>query len=170
MIFVTWAFIVNLHSVNSWMSRNFSQNRRDMHNHSAGKRTFDHLLKLACRAKWLSVCLRTKRLWIRIPLQSLNLDELLKLISPAFYMLCFVMKKTTKKPKKIQSLHIQYAIDGINEETWPHWFGVFFFFWGWQNTIKNSKNGHFLVSESLVLVEFLVKNGVWGLIVLSIDF
>ena len=152
------------------MSRNFSQNRRDMHNHLAGKRTFDHLLKLACGAKWLSVCLRTKRLWIRIPLQSLNLDELLKLLSPAFYMLCFVMKKTTKKPKKIQSLHIQYAIDGINEETWPHWFGVFFFFWGWQIIIKNSKNGHFLVSESLVLVEFLVKNGVWGLIVLSIDF
>ena len=72
---------------------------RDMHNHLAGKRTFDHLLKLACGAKWLRVCLRTKRLWIRITLQSLNLDELLKLISPAFYMLCFVMKKT-KKPKK----------------------------------------------------------------------
>ena len=35
-------------------------------NHLAGKRTLDHFRKTSL-AKWLSVCLRTKLLWVRIP-------------------------------------------------------------------------------------------------------
>ena len=41
------------------------------HNHLVRKRTLNHLAKLASLAKWLSVCLRTKWLWVRIPLLSL---------------------------------------------------------------------------------------------------
>ena len=41
------------------------------HNHLVRKRTLKHLAKLA---KWLSVRLRTKWLWVRVPLQSLNLQ------------------------------------------------------------------------------------------------
>ena len=41
-------------------------------NHLGCKRTLDHLVKLVSSAKWLGVCLQTKRSWIRFPLQPLN--------------------------------------------------------------------------------------------------
>ena len=44
------------------------------HSHLVGKQTLNHL---ASFAKWLSVCLRTKWMWVRVPLQSLNLQLLL---------------------------------------------------------------------------------------------
>ena len=44
------------------------------HSHLVCKRTLNHL---ASFAKWLSVCLRTKWMWVRVPLQSLNLQLLL---------------------------------------------------------------------------------------------
>ena len=49
-----------------------------IHNHLVRKQTLNHLAKLASLAKWLSVCLRTKWLWVRIPLLSLNLLFILK--------------------------------------------------------------------------------------------
>ena len=39
-----------------------------IHNHLVHKRTLNHLAKLANLAKWLIVNLRTKCLWVRIPL------------------------------------------------------------------------------------------------------
>ena len=42
-------------------------------NHLVLKRTLNHLAKLT-RSKWLSVCLRTKWFWVRVHLQSLNLQ------------------------------------------------------------------------------------------------
>ena len=71
-------FRVNLHPIVTWMSRNSLletpcdiwylsvSNEIRTHNHLVCKRTLKHL------AKWLSVRLRTKWLWIRIPLLSLN--------------------------------------------------------------------------------------------------
>ena len=44
------------------------------HNHLVRKRTLNHLAKLARLAKWLSVRLQTKSLWIRISLLSLKLQ------------------------------------------------------------------------------------------------
>ena len=44
------------------------------HNHLVRKRTLNHLAKLNCLAKLLSVCLQTKWLSVRIPLQSLKLQ------------------------------------------------------------------------------------------------
>ena len=41
------------------------------HNHLVRKRTLKHLVKLASLAKWSSVRLRTKWLWVGIPLLSL---------------------------------------------------------------------------------------------------
>ena len=41
-----------------------------------GTRTLNHLAKLASLVKWLSVCLWTKWLLIRVPLQSLKLHIL----------------------------------------------------------------------------------------------
>ena len=38
-----------------------------------GTRTHNHLAKLASLAKWLSVRLQTKSLWVRVPLQPLKL-------------------------------------------------------------------------------------------------
>ena len=43
------------------------------HNQLVRKRTLSHLAKLAYLAKWLSIRLRTKWLWVQIPFQSLNL-------------------------------------------------------------------------------------------------
>ena len=43
------------------------------HNHLVHKRTLSRLAKLASLAKWLTIRLRTKWLWLRIPLQSLKL-------------------------------------------------------------------------------------------------
>ena len=48
-------------------------------NHLVRKRTFNHLAKLASLAKWLSVRLRTKRLWVRVLLQSLNFHFVFKI-------------------------------------------------------------------------------------------
>ena len=44
------------------------------HNHLVHKRTLNHLAKLVCWAKCLSVRLQTKWLWVRIPLRSLKLQ------------------------------------------------------------------------------------------------
>ena len=45
------------------------------HNHLVRKKkTLNHLAKLASLAKWLSVCLQTKWLWVRISLLSLKLQ------------------------------------------------------------------------------------------------
>ena len=44
------------------------------HNHLFRKQTLNYLAKLASLTKWLSVCLRTKWLWVRVPLQSLKLQ------------------------------------------------------------------------------------------------
>ena len=52
----------------------FDCNGTRTHNHLVRKRTLNHLAKLASLAKWLSVLLRTKWLWVRVPLQSLNLQ------------------------------------------------------------------------------------------------
>ena len=60
-----------------------ARNRRDIsslsdnngirnHNHLVRKRTRTHLTKLARLAKWLIVRLRTKWLWVRIPLLYLT--------------------------------------------------------------------------------------------------
>ena len=48
-----------------WSSSDYKGTRTD--NHLGCKRTLNHLAKLA---KWLSVRLQTKWLWIRVPLQS----------------------------------------------------------------------------------------------------
>ena len=49
-------------------------NEIQTHNHLVRKRTLNHLAKLASLAKWMSVHLRTKCLWVRISLFSLNLQ------------------------------------------------------------------------------------------------
>ena len=64
-----------------WLSVTFSQllsncNGTRTHNHLVCKWTLNHLAKLASLVKWLSVCLRTKWLLIRVPLQSLKLHIL----------------------------------------------------------------------------------------------
>ena len=41
------------------------------HNHLVHKRTLNHLAKPAGLAKWLSVCLWTKWLWVRVQLLSI---------------------------------------------------------------------------------------------------
>ena len=41
------------------------------YNHLDCKQTLNHLAKLASLAKWLIVRLRTKSLWVQVPLQSL---------------------------------------------------------------------------------------------------
>ena len=46
-------------------------NRIRTHNHLVHKQTLNHLAKLTSLAKWLSVHLRTKWLWVRIRLGSL---------------------------------------------------------------------------------------------------
>ena len=43
------------------------------HNHLVRKRTLNHLAKLKQLAKCLSVGLQTKWLWVRVPLQSLDI-------------------------------------------------------------------------------------------------
>ena len=68
-------FRVNLHSIVAWMSRNslfetgaiteVSSDNNGIQTHNL-KRTFNHLAKLASLAKFLSVCLRTKWLRVRI--------------------------------------------------------------------------------------------------------
>ena len=55
---------------------NFSRdcNGTRTHNCLVRKRTLNHLAKLVILAKWLSVRLGTKLLWVRVLLQSLNLQ------------------------------------------------------------------------------------------------
>ena len=48
------------------------QQRDSIQNHLVCERTLNHLSKLAYLAKWLSVRLRTKWLWVRISLLSLK--------------------------------------------------------------------------------------------------
>ena len=48
-----------------------NNNRIRTHNHLVHKQTLNHLAKLTSLAKWLSVHLRTKWLWVRIRLGSL---------------------------------------------------------------------------------------------------
>ena len=43
-------------------------------NYLARKQSLNHLAELSSLAKWLSVCLRSKWLWVRVLLQSLNLQ------------------------------------------------------------------------------------------------
>ena len=45
-------------------------NRIQTQNHLVCEQTINHLVKLAFLAKWLSACLPTKRLWVRISLLS----------------------------------------------------------------------------------------------------
>ena len=49
-------------------------NEIQTHNHLLCKKTLNCLTKLASLAKWLSVCLQTKWLWVRISLLSLKLQ------------------------------------------------------------------------------------------------
>ena len=53
-------------------------NRAWTHNHLVRKGTLSQLAKLASLAKWLSVLLWPKWLWVRVPLQSLNTDAVSK--------------------------------------------------------------------------------------------
>ena len=50
------------------------------HNHLIRKRTLNHLAKLASLAKWLTVCLRTKCLWVWVQLQLdlMSANDLIK--------------------------------------------------------------------------------------------
>ena len=58
-----------------WMSLILSvSNAIRTYNHIVYKRTLNHLAKLANLAKWLSVHLRAKWLWIRIALPSLKIQ------------------------------------------------------------------------------------------------
>ena len=57
------------------------------HKHSVRKRTLHHLAKfgkVASVAKLFSVCLRNIRLWIRIPLLSLKLADIIPRSSKEF--------------------------------------------------------------------------------------
>ena len=83
-------FRVNPHSVVAWMSRNSLTDSKwtRIHNHLICKQTLNHLARLATLAKWLSVCLWTKRLWVQVQLQSLkSLLELTKFkaLFPTYY-------------------------------------------------------------------------------------
>ena len=51
------------------------------HNYLVRKQTLNHLAKLANLAKWLSVRLWTKWLWVWVPLQSLTIFNFLYLFS-----------------------------------------------------------------------------------------
>ena len=51
---------------------NYNETRT--HNHLVRKQTPNHLAKMANLAKWLSFRLRTKWLWVLVPLQSLKLQ------------------------------------------------------------------------------------------------
>ena len=72
-------FRVNPHSIVAWMSRNSLLKTgaksevwvtpTRTHSLLVRKWTLNHLAKLA---KWLSVCLQTKWLWVQVLLQSLN--------------------------------------------------------------------------------------------------
>ena len=78
------SFRVNLHSVVclnvkelfAWSRCHIwslsDNNGIQTHNHLIHKQTLNHLAKWASLAKWLSVCLRTKGLGVRIPMLSLR--------------------------------------------------------------------------------------------------
>ena len=79
------SFRVNLHSIVCLNAKELlARSRRHMsslsdsnvirtHNYLVRKRTLNHIAKLASLAKWLSVCLRTKWLWVRMTLLSLEI-------------------------------------------------------------------------------------------------
>ena len=58
----------NRRDIWSWSDCNWTRT----HNHLVRKRTLNHLTKLISLAKRLSVRLRTKWLWVQVPLQSLK--------------------------------------------------------------------------------------------------
>ena len=66
-------------------------NGTQTHNHLVRKRTLNHLAKLA---KWSNVRLRTKWLWVRVPLQSLK--WVIFVFSEAFVMLFYAILMTYK--------------------------------------------------------------------------
>ena len=57
--------VYNMHGL-EWLQRNLN------YNYLVCKQTLNNLAKLASLAKWLSVCLQTRLLWVRVPLQSLK--------------------------------------------------------------------------------------------------
>ena len=54
------------------------------HHHLVRKRTLNHVTIQASLAKWLSVRLRTKWLWVRIPLLSLKTSDVAPASSKEF--------------------------------------------------------------------------------------
>ena len=75
-----YTFRVNLYSVITWMLRNSlletvgiwklsDCNLNWTHSRLVCKQTLNHLAKLVSLAKWLSVCLRIKWLWVQVPSQ-----------------------------------------------------------------------------------------------------
>ena len=62
---VTMCFRVNPDSIVTWMSRNFLLE-------TGAKSEFHLKSEIWSFAKWLNVCLGTKRLWVRLQLQSLK--------------------------------------------------------------------------------------------------
>ena len=53
-----------------WSDCNWT--RTYSHNPLVHKQTLNHLAKLASLAKWLSICVWTKWLWVRVQLQSIK--------------------------------------------------------------------------------------------------
>ena len=63
------------------------------HNNLVRKRKLNHLAKLSSLAKWLSVCLRTKWLWVWITLLSF------RELNFFHFLLCYIIRITAvKKP------------------------------------------------------------------------
>ena len=87
------------------------------HSHLVRKRTLSHLAKLASLAKWLSVRLRTKLLWIRIPLLSPKHQ-----ISHLFRLFIEICSETRSwHDNNIQTLN-PICICGLDSETLNHFF------------------------------------------------
>ena len=87
-------------------------NRIRTHNHLVRKRIPNNLAKLASLSKWLSVRLRSKWLWVRIPLLSLKLSSDTKS--------AFEVNNNESKPSRqvrVQGLKIK-IIDHQNEINW----------------------------------------------------
>ena len=73
-----------------WSDCNWS--RTYSHNHLVHKQTLNHLAKLASLAKWLSICLWTKWLWVRVQLQSIK---------------CIISEKIGKKISQFDILSVR---------------------------------------------------------------
>ena len=50
-------------------------------NHLVCKRTLNHLAKLACLAKWMSIHLWTNSLWVRVTIHPTSLPNALQVVS-----------------------------------------------------------------------------------------